>query len=153
MPGGIGSRNGQAYPLSPIRYLRPLANNSWVLRLACVVCIICGGAHANEVWLGPVDPVTRAARKWDASGDFMELFRWDSRWKTVAANIRVFKIGPGFVQQGKEEDLRLIFSELKRHDIKLALEMGMATRSEHCQETTEAYGGDARFRGATAIAH
>jgi hypothetical protein len=94
-----------------------------------------------------------AARKWDASGDFMELFRLDSGWKTVAANIGVFKIGPGFVQQGKEEDLRLIFSELKRHDIKLALEMGMATRSEHCQETTEAYGGDARFRGATAIAH
>jgi hypothetical protein len=140
MQGGIGSRNGQEHPSSPIPYLLPVANNSWVLRLVCVVCIICGGAHANEVWLGPVDPVTRAARKWDASDDFMELFRSDSAWKTVAANIRVFKIGPGFVQQGKEEDLRLIFSELKRHNIKLALEMGMATRSEHCQERTEAYG-------------
>jgi hypothetical protein len=77
----------------------------------------------------------------------MELFHSDSQWKTVAANIRVFKIGPGFAQQGKDDDLRLIFSELKRHNIKLALEMAMATRSEHCQESTEAYGAPGLVEG------
>jgi hypothetical protein len=93
-----------------------------------------------EIWLGPVDPVTRAARKWDASADYIDLFRLDSSWKAVAASFRVFKIGPGFVQQGKEADLQLIFSELKKHNIKLALEIGMGTRSEHCNQNTEAYG-------------
>jgi hypothetical protein len=93
-----------------------------------------------EIWLGPVDPITRAARKWSASPDYMDLFRSDSGWKTVEGSIRVSKIGPGFVQQGAEADLRLIFSELKKHNIKLAVEIGMATRSGHCNENTEAYG-------------
>ncbi|RUL79954.1 hypothetical protein [Dyella choica] len=114
--------------------------STWVLRLMCVVCIVYGSAHANEVWLSPLDPVARAAHNWNASEDYMDLFRADSEWKTVAANLRVFKIGPGFVQQGRDEDLQRIFSELKRRNIKLALEIGMATRSEHCQERTEAYG-------------
>ena len=109
--------------------------------------MICTSAHANEIWLCPLDPVSRAAHKWDASADYMELFHSDSEWKTVAANISVFKIGPGFLQQGKDEDLQLIFSELKRHNIKLALEIGMATRSEHCQETTEAYGAPGLVEG------
>jgi hypothetical protein len=138
--GGIGNRNHPRHRSSSIRYFLPAANNRWVLLLVCVVCLFRGGARANELWLSSVDPVTRAAHKWDASADYMELFHSDAKWKTVASSIRVFKIGPGFVQQGKEEDLRLIFSELQRHNIKLALEIGMVTRSEHCQQHSEAYG-------------
>jgi hypothetical protein len=138
--GGIGNRNHPRHRSSSIRYFPPAANNRWVLLLVCVVCLFRGGARANELWLSSVDPVTRAAHKWDASADYMELFHSDAKWKTVASSIRVFKIGPGFVQEGKEEDLRLIFSELQRHNIKLALEIGMVTRSEHCQQHSEAYG-------------
>jgi len=104
-------------------------------------------AATPEIWLGPVDPVTVAARKWNASADYMDLFRSDSGWKTVAGSIHVFKIGPGFVQQGTEADLRLIFSELKKRNIKLALEIGMATRSEHCNQSTEAYGAPGLVEG------
>ena len=100
-----------------------------------------------EIWLGPIDPVTVAARKWDASVDYMELFRSDSGWKTVVGTIRVLKIGPGFAQQGAEADLRLIFSELKRRNIKLALEIGMAARSEHCNQNTESYGAPGLVEG------
>jgi hypothetical protein len=104
-------------------------------------------AAQQVIWLGPVDPVVRAARKWSASPDYMDLFRSDSGWKTIEGSIRVFKIGPGFVQQGAEADLRLIFSELKRRNIKLALEIGMATRSEHCNQNTEAYGAPGLVEG------
>ena len=147
MQGDIRSQNQAGPSLFPFRSLLPAAKRSWALLLVCVVCIVSGSAHANEVWLGPLDPVSRAAHKWDASSDYMELFRSDYKWKTAAANIRVFKIGPGFMQQEKDDDLRLIFSELKRHNIKLALEMGMATRSEHCQESTEAYGAPGLVEG------
>jgi hypothetical protein len=129
----------------PVAGLLMAAIGIW---LACAT--ICFGAerpHPVEIWLGPVDPITRVARKWDASADYMDLFRSDASWKTVEESIRVFKIGPGFVQQGAEADLRLIFSELKKHNIKLALEIGMATRSEHCNQNTEAYGAPGLVAG------
>jgi hypothetical protein len=97
-------------------------------------------AHAPEIWMGPIDPVTRAAEHWDTSADFMDLFRPDAPWQTVAAHTKIFKIGPGFTQQGKEEDLKRIFKELQRRDIGLAVEMGLLTTSAHCPAGNEAYG-------------
>jgi hypothetical protein len=141
-------RRKQRYLLSALRAFRRAVNATrWTAQVVCAVCIFCNDARATEIWLSPVDPVTRAAHKWDASADYMELFHSDAKWKTVAANLRVFKIGPGFMQQGKEEDLRLLFSELKRHNIKLALEIGMATQSEHCRQSSEAYGAPGLVEG------
>jgi hypothetical protein len=97
-------------------------------------------AHAADVWLAAVDPVVRAAHKWDAGADYMDLFRPDAAWPNVAKQTRVFKIGPGFASQGREEDLKQVFAELQRRHIALALEIGMLSVSEHCHEKTEAYG-------------
>ncbi|RKP44302.1 hypothetical protein D7S89_22495 [Trinickia fusca] len=70
----------------------------------------------------------------------MDLFRPDAPWPTVARQTRVFKIGPGFASQGREEDLRQLFANLRERHIALALEIGMLSISDHCREKTEAYG-------------
>ena len=118
-----------------------LPSTATAIFLACVtISIATVSAHAAEIWLGPVDPVTQAARHWQTSVDFMDLFKPDAPWQTVAGHTKVFKIGPGFVQQGKEEDLKRIFSELQRRHIGLVVEIGFLTTSDHCAARNEAYG-------------
>ncbi len=118
---------------------------SWPTAFVCsALSTVLGGtfktAYAADIWLSAVDPVVRAAHRWDASADYMDLFRPDAAWHTVAKQTRVFKIGPGFASQGREADLKQLFADLRRRHIALALEIGMLTVSDHCREKTEAYG-------------
>lgn len=126
-----------------------MRGNGWLrmgrgLTLAMLGAMMLGSlpraARAAEIWLAAVDPVVRAAHKWNAGADYMDLFRPDAAWPTVASQTRVFKIGPGFASQGREDDLKQVFAELRRRHIALALEIGMLSVSDHCHETTEAYG-------------
>jgi hypothetical protein len=111
-----------------------------ILAATLVLFGLVATSAAQQIWLSAVDPVVRAAHQWDASVDYMDLFRPDAPWSTVAKQVRVFKIGPGFASQGREEDLKQIFADLQRRHIALALEIGMLTHSSHCNEKSEAYG-------------
>jgi hypothetical protein len=99
-----------------------------------------------DLWLAAVSPVTQKADHWnDSSVDYMDLFRPEAPWPTVAAHLQVFKIGPGFASQGSEADLKRIFSELRRRKIALALEIGALTQSARYPKRSEASGKPGGF--------
>jgi hypothetical protein len=117
------------------------SSSAQLAAVAVATALVCQTSHAYgaEVWLAAVDPRTRQALHWDNSSvDYMDLFRPDAPWETVALQTRIFQIGPGFAQTGAEEDLKAIFADLRRRDIGLALEMGSLTVTAQCPERSEA---------------
>lgn len=99
-----------------------------------------GIANSQQIWLAAVDPYTSEARKWNASVDYMDLFRPDAPWKTVASRASVFKLGPAFSRVGKDEQLRLVIEDLRRRNIALALEVGLLPYPGSCSKADEAHG-------------
>jgi hypothetical protein len=99
-------------------------------------------ANAQQIWMAAVNPLTQAApkwRQWHASVDYMDMFRPDAPWQTVAARTNVFKIGLAYALFGKEEELRTIFSDLERRGIALGLESGLLPKDGPCDKKDEAH--------------
>jgi len=51
----------------------------------------------------------------------------------------VVKFGPGNILWAKDRDLKRAFGDLKRRHIALALEAGLLTKTDRCQQRSEAY--------------
>ena len=76
-----------------------------ILVLAVLACAAVP-ASAQQIWMAAVSPYTQAApkwRQWDASVDYMDLFRPDAPWSTVAGRTNVFKIGTAYALSGNED--------------------------------------------------
>jgi hypothetical protein len=109
------------------------------LLASAVVVVSTGPAKAEQIWLSAVTPYTQAARHWNASVDYMDLFRANAQWNTVAKQVDVFKIGPGFAISGNREQLTRVISGLRERNIALALESGLLAASIDCPKRDEAH--------------
>jgi hypothetical protein len=99
-------------------------------------------ASAQQIWMAAVSPYTQAApkwRQWHASIDYMDLFRPDAPWQTVAGRTSVFKIGTAYALSGNEDQLRTIFGDLERRGIALGLESGLLPKDGPCGKRDEAH--------------
>jgi hypothetical protein len=106
--------------------------------LTMMLCLPTMG-RSEEIWLAAVDPYTQAMRHWQASVDYMQLFKPDAPWQTVARRINVFKIGPGFSSSGNQQELSTIVEELRHRGISLALEVGLLRLTPDCPKKDEAH--------------
>jgi hypothetical protein len=70
----------------------------------------------------------------------MAVFRSDIAAAELS-HVDVFKIYAQFASRASDDDLRLIFAQLKRRHIALAMEAGPLTASEKCGRGVEGYGG------------
>ena len=82
------------------------------------------------IWLAPLSTVTFDHRP--GAADYMSLFKPDASWQQVAKVTSVFKIYPTFSGRASDEDLRVIFSDLKRRGIALALEARLLSNTKSC---------------------
>jgi hypothetical protein len=96
-------------------------------------------AQAQQIWLSAVTPYTREAQHWNASVDYMDLFKPESPWAEVAAHTNVFKIGPGFAISGDKQQVKAVIDGLRQRGIALALETGLLVASGRCPRKDEAH--------------
>jgi len=109
-----------------------------------------GVANSAEIWFAPMDSFVRPEAGYGGSADYMALFQTQSD-ELVRFRVAVFKVYAQFVQWAKDDELRRVFTELKRLHIALAMEAGMLTASERCGHGVEGYGGDGAAKLATRI--
>jgi len=82
-------------------------------------------AGSKEVWLSGVPPFVREQMFHESDSDYMDLFKPDAPWSKSARAVRVFMINGGLVMHQSDEELKAVFSDLKRRNIALAIEMGL----------------------------
>jgi hypothetical protein len=80
---------------------------------------------SSEVWLSGVPPFVREKMFQESDSDYMNLFQPDAPWSKSARTVRVFMINGGLVMHQSDEELKAVFSDLKRRNISLAIEMGL----------------------------
>jgi hypothetical protein len=98
-------------------------------------------AREPGVWFAPLDTYLRPWVGYGGSRDYMVLFG-SNEAESILAPVTVFKMYAPFINWASDADLRNAFSELKRHNISLALETGVLTASKECGGGLEGYGGD-----------
>jgi hypothetical protein len=114
-------------------------------RLAIAVlaslALIVPSASASEIWLIAGVPVLNQDPQWHGiRADAADMWTADAPWRTVAHNTRVVLFPPGVVLRAKDDDvLKQAFSDLKRRNIALALEMGLLTQTDSCRYRGEGY--------------
>ena len=98
-------------------------------------------ASASEIWLIAGVPVLNQDPQWHGiRADAADMWTADAPWQTVARNTRVVLFPPGVVLRAKDDDvLKQAFSDLKRRNIALALEMGLLTQTDSCRYRGEGY--------------
>ena len=82
-------------------------------------------AGSKEVWLSGVPPFVREKMFQESDSDYMDLFRPHAPWSKAAQTVKVFMINGGLVMHQSDEELKAVFSDLKRRNIALAIEMGL----------------------------
>ena len=82
-------------------------------------------ASSTEVWLSGVPPFVRQQTFQESHSDYMDLFKPDAPWSKSAQTVRVFMINGALVMHQSDEELKAVFSDLKRRNIALAIEMGL----------------------------
>jgi hypothetical protein len=107
-------------------------------------------AHSTQIWFAPMDWFVRPQPGYGGSTDYMALFQEPG--DAILAQIDVFKIYFQFASWAADDDLKRVFTELKRHHIALALETGMLTATEQCGDGVEGYGGNDMVKAAARIA-
>lgn len=105
--------------LNGIRSMTDPIIQAWVI-LALVVlgASSIGRANAAEIWLSGNDPVAKP----NSGTDFEALFSADSPWSQAASKVRVFKVSTQLLMSGSDALLSRMFADLKRRDIRLAVE-------------------------------
>ena len=83
------------------------------------------GCLLPEVWLSGVPPFVREQMFHESDSDYMDLFKPDAPWSKSAQVVKVFMINGGLVMHQSDEELKAVFSDLKRRNIALAIEMGL----------------------------
>jgi len=83
------------------------------------------GAGSSEVWLSGVPPFVREKMFQESDSDYMDLFKPNAPWSKAAQTVKVFMINGGLVMHHSDQELKAVFSDLKRRNIALAIEMGL----------------------------
>jgi len=93
----------------------------------------------TELWMAGLDPITRPESGNPLASDFMELFAPDAPWADASARLQVLKVSTQFLVRGGDSDLSLMFSDLRRRHIALAVEGLMLTGNGTCGVGVEGY--------------
>jgi len=109
--------------------------------LVVAALLIVSPASASEIWLIAGVPVLNQDPQWHGiRADSADMWTADAPWQMVARNTRVILFPPGVVLRAKDDDvLKQAFSDLKRRNIALALEMGLLTQTDSCRYRGEGY--------------
>ncbi len=97
----------------------------------------------KQVWFAPLPPLPQyAGRPFIGSEDFMQLFHQGSDWPTASQHVNVFKLYGEWVGGiAKDSELRQVVADLKRRNIKIAVEMGPLTSTKDCGMDLEGFSG------------
>lgn len=115
----------------------------------------------QTIWFAPADPAVRTwAGNRNGSSDYMDLFTATAPWAQAAGRVHIFKMYSSvFLLQHlagslTDEQLRIVFADLKRRNIALAVEHGPLYEDPappHCGTGIEGFGGSASLRLAQKI--
>lgn len=118
------------------------------------VCVGWGAAWTatagTDVWLAPLDPLTRPFNGTHGSADYFDLFRNDARWPATAARVKVFKIYPQLILEASDDAISHVLTGLRNRHIALALEFGVLTDTT-CGRGVEGYDGEELVKVAQRI--
>src|SRR5260370_21464444 len=105
------------------------------------LALIVSPASGSEMWFSAGVHGLNQAPQWHGiRADAADMWTADASWQTVARNTRVVLFPPGVVLRAKDDDvLKQAFSDLKRRNIALALEMGLLTQTDSCRYRGEGY--------------
>jgi hypothetical protein len=93
---------------------------------------------APQIWFAPKDPL-RIDPADRGSADYMQLFQPEAPWARAAAHVQVFELYPQFMHLASDAQLTTVFGWLKRHNIGLAVSIGMLSPLPNCRRI-EGYG-------------
>jgi hypothetical protein len=105
-----------------------MLRHSWLIVISAWLALTPGvssAAGSSEVWLSGVPPFVREQTFHEADSDYMDLFKPDAPWPKSAQVVKVFMINGALVMHQSGEELKAVFSDLKRRNILLAIEMGL----------------------------
>jgi hypothetical protein len=109
-----------------------------LIPVIALICFLGGTADAQSIWFAPQP-------RPDQISDYMSLFRPGAPWQAAASRVDVFQVGGKFLLKGPEDDLRQMFSELKRRHLGLQVGIEPLTAPERgpgsCAYRIEGYGG------------
>lgn len=89
-------------------------------------------AAEGLVWLTALDPFSDYGEDRPGAPDFMKLFQSADNWPNGAGHVNVIKLYAQTIHHAPDEQLRVIFSFLRRNNIALALEFGAVTPGTSC---------------------
>ena len=108
-----------------------------VLLVALLCSVLTAQAEATQIWMVGSPRIDNVVRH--AVVDAPDMFAPNAPWQTVAAHTAVVKFTPGNVLMAKDDALREAFGDVKRRGMALALEAGLLTKTDQCQQRSEAY--------------
>jgi hypothetical protein len=94
---------------------------------------------APDLWLGALEPPSRAARGL-APNDYLDLFRADAPWPTVAAHLTEVVLSKRFVMQAPAEMLAAVVGDLARRHIGVAMQVRALVPGPACGANVTGYG-------------
>jgi hypothetical protein len=95
-----------------------------------LLCIAPTVAHATDIWLGAIDPISGANRA--PRMDFRDLIHPDAPWQQAALKVKVMQVITQFIADAPDELLIATFDDLKRRGIALAVESLMLSGDFSC---------------------
>ncbi len=87
-------------------------------------------AGSPEVWLSGVPPFVREQTFHESDSDYMDLFKPDAPWSKSAQVVGVFMVNGALVMHQSDDELKAVFSDLRRRNIALAIEMGLLSAKD-----------------------
>jgi len=99
--------------------------------------------HQPLYWFAPLPPLSvNEGRPFIGSEDYMELFKEDAPWQSVAAQIQVFKLyGEWVAYKATDEELKTAIKNLKVRGLALAVEAGPLNAPPECGHGIEGFAG------------
>jgi hypothetical protein len=115
---------GGMFRIAARQALRRASRPAILLVLSCMVTVTT--AQATQIWFGAVNApvVGHNGRPSSRPGDFMELFTPSAPWSRAAKTVSVLEVSTRFFLEGTDGDLSVMFKDLKRRHIALAIGLG-----------------------------
>jgi hypothetical protein len=113
-----------------------------LLLLSYLVCPT--SAHARDIWLVDRNPI--AIHDGHASGPpngAIELFGPQARWPRAAKEVSVLKVTAQFLFVATDDDLSLMFRDIKQRHIEFAVELGFLSGGGICGKGVEGFANPA----------
>jgi hypothetical protein len=117
------------------------ARHSLSMAVIGALALLPAAAHAGQIWLGGMDPVTTTDRErvgqdppgTYAGNDFMNLFRPNAPWTRTASMIQVYAVSTQFLHRSTDEQLSTVINDLRRHHIALGMSGEIMQASQRSQ--------------------